>query len=128
MFTDGTVCSCRCGHRAQRLRCYGCVSFGLITTGLVFTVFAIFQKDSQIGKVSIQPDQGFNKRFSFLKSLTWLILYTFRALSPSSGLKTVTLHISTTTLYTQIANFPDRSGNHREEEGPGMFSSAFGRK
>uniref|UniRef100_A0A1I7WZX5 G_PROTEIN_RECEP_F2_4 domain-containing protein n=1 Tax=Heterorhabditis bacteriophora TaxID=37862 RepID=A0A1I7WZX5_HETBA len=32
-------------------RSYGCVSFGLITTGLVFTVFAIFQKDSQIGKV-----------------------------------------------------------------------------
>ncbi|KAE9417336.1 hypothetical protein Angca_001967, partial [Angiostrongylus cantonensis] len=30
---------------------YGCVSFGLIATGLVFTVFAIFQKDSQIGKV-----------------------------------------------------------------------------
>ncbi|VDL71072.1 unnamed protein product [Nippostrongylus brasiliensis] len=31
---------------------YGCVSFGLIATGLVFTVFAIFQKDSQIGKVT----------------------------------------------------------------------------
>ncbi|VDK45968.1 unnamed protein product [Anisakis simplex] len=31
--------------------CYGCVSFCLITTGLVFTVFAIFQKDSEIGKV-----------------------------------------------------------------------------
>ncbi|KJH43282.1 hypothetical protein DICVIV_10701 [Dictyocaulus viviparus] len=30
---------------------YGCVSLGLITTGLVFTVFSIFQKDSQIGKV-----------------------------------------------------------------------------
>ncbi|KAJ1354850.1 hypothetical protein KIN20_011917 [Parelaphostrongylus tenuis] len=39
---------CR-GNMKQAL--YGCVSFGLITTGLVFTVFAIFQKDSEIGKV-----------------------------------------------------------------------------
>ena len=30
---------------------YGCVSLSLIITGVVFTVFAVFQKDSQIGKV-----------------------------------------------------------------------------
>ncbi|EYB82221.1 hypothetical protein Y032_0364g3558 [Ancylostoma ceylanicum] len=30
---------------------YGFVSFGLIATGLLFTIFAIFQKESQIGKV-----------------------------------------------------------------------------
>ena len=29
---------------------YGCVAFGLIVTGLIFTVFSIFYKDSQIGK------------------------------------------------------------------------------
>uniref|UniRef100_A0A915A4Y0 Uncharacterized protein n=1 Tax=Parascaris univalens TaxID=6257 RepID=A0A915A4Y0_PARUN len=47
-------CCCCCPniHRHQvHLISYGCVSFCLITTGLVFTVFAIFQKDSQIGKV-----------------------------------------------------------------------------
>lgn len=27
------------------------MAFGLISTGLVFTVFAIFQKDTQIGKI-----------------------------------------------------------------------------
>lgn len=48
------MCCCCCPniHRHQvHLISYGCVSFCLITTGLVFTVFAIFQKDSQIGKV-----------------------------------------------------------------------------
>ncbi|KAI1732023.1 hypothetical protein Ddc_00872 [Ditylenchus destructor] len=45
-------CCCLRLHRHQvHLISYGCVSFSLITTGLVFTVFAIFQKDSQIGKV-----------------------------------------------------------------------------
>ncbi|WKY17031.1 hypothetical protein Q1695_001560 [Nippostrongylus brasiliensis] len=45
-------CCCWRLHRHQiHLISYGCVSFGLIATGLVFTVFAIFQKDSQIGKV-----------------------------------------------------------------------------
>ncbi|KAI6215962.1 hypothetical protein M3Y94_00446700 [Aphelenchoides besseyi] len=39
-------------HRHQiHLISYGFVSFSLIVTGLVFTVFAIFHKDSQIGKV-----------------------------------------------------------------------------
>ncbi|KAI6223588.1 hypothetical protein M3Y99_01447900 [Aphelenchoides fujianensis] len=33
------------------IKIYGLVSFSLISTGLVFTIFAIFQKDSQIGKV-----------------------------------------------------------------------------
>ncbi|GMR61220.1 hypothetical protein PMAYCL1PPCAC_31415, partial [Pristionchus mayeri] len=47
-----SMCCCTRLHRHQiHLISYGCVSFGLITTGLVFTVFAIFQKDSQIGKV-----------------------------------------------------------------------------
>uniref|UniRef100_A0A915DZE9 Uncharacterized protein n=1 Tax=Ditylenchus dipsaci TaxID=166011 RepID=A0A915DZE9_9BILA len=47
------MCCCFCRlHRHQvHLISYGFVSFSLITTGLVFTVFAIFQKDSQIGKV-----------------------------------------------------------------------------
>lgn len=46
------MCCCARLHRHQiHLITYGIVSCGLITTGLVFTVFAIFQKDSQIGKV-----------------------------------------------------------------------------
>ncbi|CAI4232608.1 unnamed protein product [Auanema sp. JU1783] len=45
-------CCCTVLHRHQiHLISYGCVSLGLITTGLVFTIFAIFQKESQIGKV-----------------------------------------------------------------------------
>uniref|UniRef100_A0AC35TYY5 GTP-binding protein Rheb n=1 Tax=Rhabditophanes sp. KR3021 TaxID=114890 RepID=A0AC35TYY5_9BILA len=48
------MCFC-CGrnlHRHQiHLISYGIVSCLLITTGLVFTVFAIFQKQSQIGKI-----------------------------------------------------------------------------
>ncbi|KAK0397577.1 hypothetical protein QR680_002178 [Steinernema hermaphroditum] len=47
------MCCCCCNvHRHKiHLFSYGAVSFLLIATGLVFTVFAIFQKDSQIGKV-----------------------------------------------------------------------------
>uniref|UniRef100_A0A7E4W879 Conserved plasma membrane protein n=1 Tax=Panagrellus redivivus TaxID=6233 RepID=A0A7E4W879_PANRE len=47
------MCYCCCSlHRHQvHLISYGCVSFGLITTGFIFTVFAIFYKDTQIGKV-----------------------------------------------------------------------------
>uniref|UniRef100_A0A1I8A106 Transmembrane protein n=1 Tax=Steinernema glaseri TaxID=37863 RepID=A0A1I8A106_9BILA len=46
------MCCCCNVHRHKiHLFSYGAVSCVLITTGLVFTVFAIFQKDSQIGKV-----------------------------------------------------------------------------
>ncbi|CAJ0945351.1 unnamed protein product, partial [Mesorhabditis belari] len=47
------MCCCCCGlHRHQiHLISYACVAGGLIATGLVFTVFSIFYKDSQIGKV-----------------------------------------------------------------------------
>uniref|UniRef100_A0A0N4ZBW1 Transmembrane protein 220 n=1 Tax=Parastrongyloides trichosuri TaxID=131310 RepID=A0A0N4ZBW1_PARTI len=45
-------CCCRSIHRHQiHLISYGFVAFILILTGLVFTIFAIFQKDSQIGKI-----------------------------------------------------------------------------
>ncbi|KAH7732201.1 hypothetical protein AAVH_01099 [Aphelenchoides avenae] len=45
-------CLCLNLHRHQiHLISYGFVAFSLIVTGLVFTVFAIFQKESQIGKV-----------------------------------------------------------------------------
>ncbi|CAD5221986.1 unnamed protein product [Bursaphelenchus xylophilus] len=45
-------CFCFNLHRHQiHLISYGCVAFSLISTGLVFTVFAIFQKDTQIGKI-----------------------------------------------------------------------------
>ncbi|KAE9553411.1 hypothetical protein FO519_003370 [Halicephalobus sp. NKZ332] len=45
-------CCCFNLHRHQvHLISYGCVAFGLIATGLIFTVFSIFYKDSQIGKV-----------------------------------------------------------------------------
>lgn len=37
---------------------YGFVSVSLIITGLVFTVFSIFQKDSQIGKVWLAGPVG----------------------------------------------------------------------
>uniref|UniRef100_A0A0K0FE59 Transmembrane protein 220 n=1 Tax=Strongyloides venezuelensis TaxID=75913 RepID=A0A0K0FE59_STRVS len=48
------MCCCCCHniHRHQiHLISYGFVAFILILTGLVFTIFAIFQKDSQIGKI-----------------------------------------------------------------------------
>ncbi|CEF59471.1 Hypothetical protein SRAE_X000121900 [Strongyloides ratti] len=46
-------CCCPCNiHRHQiHLISYGFVALILIITGLVFTIFAIFQKDSQIGKI-----------------------------------------------------------------------------
>uniref|UniRef100_A0A0N5AXZ3 DUF4203 domain-containing protein n=1 Tax=Syphacia muris TaxID=451379 RepID=A0A0N5AXZ3_9BILA len=39
-------------HRYQvHLISYGCISFLLIASGLIFTIFSVFQKDTQIGKV-----------------------------------------------------------------------------
>uniref|UniRef100_A0A183BLW2 Transmembrane protein n=1 Tax=Globodera pallida TaxID=36090 RepID=A0A183BLW2_GLOPA len=46
------LCCCVRLHRHQlHLASYGFVSMSLIATGFVFTVFAIFHKDSQIGKI-----------------------------------------------------------------------------
>ncbi|CAJ0583267.1 unnamed protein product, partial [Mesorhabditis spiculigera] len=47
------MCCCCCGlHRHQiHLISYAFVSLGLLATGFVFTIFSIFYKDSQIGKV-----------------------------------------------------------------------------
>uniref|UniRef100_A0AC34QVB3 Uncharacterized protein n=1 Tax=Panagrolaimus sp. JU765 TaxID=591449 RepID=A0AC34QVB3_9BILA len=47
------MCCCCCNlHRHQvHLISYGCVAFGLLSTGLIFTIFSIFYKDTQIGKV-----------------------------------------------------------------------------
>ncbi|VDN07759.1 unnamed protein product [Thelazia callipaeda] len=38
-------------NRSKLEQSYGCVSFCFITIGLLLTIFAVFQKDSQIGKV-----------------------------------------------------------------------------